>query len=99
MVVNYFNVDPILYYVRRNSENSLQDISPAHGFETGTTQYLRDAILFSYYDRYVMAGNQAFDRVKNANQIYALPYFLHNYPLYNVAEFNVAKYEIPLCTF
>jgi len=43
-------------------------------------------------------GNQAFDRVKNVNQIYALPYYRHNYPLYKVAEFNVAKYEIPLFT-
>jgi hypothetical protein len=42
--------------------------------------------------------NQAFYRVMNTNQIYALPYFLHNYPLYKVAEFNAAKYEIPLCT-
>ena len=36
-------------------------------------------------------GNQAFDRVKNANQIYALPYFLHKCPLCKVAEFSVAK--------
>jgi hypothetical protein len=41
-------------------------------------------------------GNQTFDRLKNANQIYALPYFLHNYPLYKVAEFHVAEHYIPL---
>jgi hypothetical protein len=56
LVVTYFNVDPVFCYVKRNRENSLQDISPAHGFESGTTQCLRDEILFSYYDWYVMAG-------------------------------------------
>jgi len=35
---------------------SLQDISPVHGFETGTTQYLWDEILLSCYDRYVVVG-------------------------------------------
>ena len=53
----------------------------------------------TYETRYCLAatigmlwsGNQALDRVNNANQIYALPYFLHKHQLYKVAEFNVPK--------